>query len=123
MNGANLLTDTNILLYLLSGDRTISNLLNQKKVFISFITEIELLTFKELTHGERKIIKDLLSDCTIIGMHEAVKQKTIEIKRNSKLKIPDAIIAATSYYLKIPLVSADKQFQQLKELNLIYYQV
>lgn len=123
MNGANLLTDTNILLYLLSGDQTVNNLLDQKKIFISFITEIELLTFKKLTSNERKIIEKLISDCTIIGLNGDIKNKTIEIKTTTKLKIPDAIIAATSDYLSIPLVSADKQFKQLKQLNLIFYQV
>ncbi len=92
-------------------------------MFISFITEIELLTFKKLIASERKLIKDLISECTNISMNEDIKRKTIEIKMNSKLKIPDAIIAATSNHLNIPLVSADKQFKELKDLDLIYYQI
>jgi len=102
------LADTNILLYLLDGDETVRNLLNQKKVFISFITEIELLTFKKLIPAERKLIEDLLSDCTILNVNEEIKKKTIEIRTNYKLKIPNAIIAATAKDLKIPLLSADK---------------
>lgn len=123
MSGTNLLCDTNILLYLLGGDKTVSELLNLKKIFISFITEIELLTFKKLSLSEKKVIGELLSNCTIIGLNEEVKRKTIEIRINNKLKIPDSIIAATASYLKIPLVSADKQFKQLKDINLIFYQV
>lgn len=123
MSGTNLLCDTNILLYLLAGDKTVSELLNLKKIFISFITEIELLTFKKLSIGEKKVIGELLSNCTIIGLNEEVKRKTIEIRINNKLKIPDSIIAATAIYLKIPLVSADKQFKQLEDINLIFYQV
>lgn len=42
MNGNNLLVDTNIVIYLLSGDKTIADLLDKKKIYISFITEIEL---------------------------------------------------------------------------------
>jgi predicted nucleic acid-binding protein len=123
MSGTNLLCDTNILLYLLDGDKTVSELLNLKKVFISFISEIELLTFKKLSSGEKKIIEELLNNCTVIGLSEEVKRKTIEIRLSNKLKIPDSIIAATASYLKIPLVSADKQFKQLKDINLIFYQV
>ncbi|NWF50955.1 MAG: type II toxin-antitoxin system VapC family toxin [Ignavibacteriaceae bacterium] len=123
MSGTSLLCDTNILLYLLSGDKTVTELLNLKKIFISFITEIELLTFKKLSIGEKKVIGELFSNCNIIGLNEEVKRKTIEIRINNKLKIPDSIIAATVGYLKIPLVSADKQFKQLEDINLIFYQV
>jgi len=123
MNGTSLLCDTNILLYLLSGDKTVTELLNQKKIFISVITEIELLTFKKLATSEKKLIEALLSECTIIGLSEEIKKKTIEIRLFNKLKIPDAIIAATADYLKTPLVSADKQFKQLEDINLIFYQV
>ena len=69
------------------------------------------------------MIGELLSNCTIIGLNEEVKRKTIEIRINNKVKIPDSIIAATAIYLKIPLVSADKQFKQLEDINLIFYQV
>ncbi len=123
MSGTNLLCDTNILLYLLAGDGTIAELLNGKKIFISVISEIELLTFKKLSSSEKKLIIELLSDCTVIGLIEDIKKKTIEIRLKNKLKVPDAIIAATSQYLNIPLVSADKQFRKVKEIDLIYYQV
>ena len=123
MSGTNLLCDTNILLYLLAGDKTISDLINHKKIFISFITEIELLTFKKLSSDEKKVIVELLSECTIIGLSEEIKRETINLRLSSKLKIPDSIIASTAKYLKIPLVSADKQFKQLKGIDLIFYQV
>lgn len=47
MSGNNLLADTNIPLYLFAGDSTVSMLLDSKRIFISFITKIELLTFKK----------------------------------------------------------------------------
>lgn len=56
-------------------------------------------------------------------MSEEIKTKTIEIKINYNLKIPDAIIAATSSYLKILLISADAQFKRISGLDLIYYQL
>jgi predicted nucleic acid-binding protein len=123
MNGTNLFVDTNILLYLLNGDKVVSELLDSKKIFISFISEIELLSFRKLSTQENKIIRQLLSDCTLIDMNEEIKLKTIELKLNYNLKIPDAIIGATSSYLKIPLVTADKQFKSVKNIDLIFYQI
>jgi predicted nucleic acid-binding protein len=123
MSGTNLFVDTNILLYLLNGDKIVTELLNSKKIFVSFITEIELLSFKKLSTQEIKIIRQLLSDCTLIGMNDEIKTKTIELKLNYNLKIPDAIIGATSSYLKIPLVTADKKFKQVENINLIFYDI
>ena len=43
MNGDNILIDTNIALYLLNGDRVVAEILDGKNVYVSFITELELL--------------------------------------------------------------------------------
>ena len=43
MNGNSLFIDSNVILYLISGDATIAELLNGKHVLISFSTELELL--------------------------------------------------------------------------------
>lgn len=123
MNGNNFLCDTNILLYLLNGDQIVSDLIDKRKIFISFITEIELLSFKKLSQTEYKIIKELISDCTLIDLNREIKEKAIAFRQKYNLKIPNTIIAATSDYLKIPLISADKQFKKIKDINLIFYQI
>jgi len=46
MSGNKLVADTNIILYLLNGDHTVKEILQGKDVYISFITEIELYSFK-----------------------------------------------------------------------------
>ncbi len=43
MNGINIIADTNILIYLLKGDSRIAEHLEGKQLFISVITEMELL--------------------------------------------------------------------------------
>jgi predicted nucleic acid-binding protein len=47
MSGSNLLLDTNIFLYLLGGDETIAETLNGKNIYVSFITELELLGYPD----------------------------------------------------------------------------
>ncbi|MFK7833276.1 MAG: hypothetical protein AB8B52_08370 [Winogradskyella sp.] len=44
--------DTNILLYLLNGAETLAELLNEKQLFISVITELELLGFQGITQNQ-----------------------------------------------------------------------
>ncbi|MCB0642452.1 MAG: type II toxin-antitoxin system VapC family toxin, partial [Phaeodactylibacter sp.] len=102
MNGNSLLIDTNIALYLFSGDPTISNLLKGQDVYVSFITELELLGYQEIGEKELPMIEDFLSSCIIIDLNQSIKKKTIELKKAYKIKLPDAIIAASSLYMNIP---------------------
>ena len=123
MNGNKLFLDSNILLYFLYGDNDVVEIIFDKDVVISFITELELLSFPKLTSDQENNIKELLKNCQLINLNEEIKSLTIELKRKYKLKLPDAIIAATAYYLNLPLITADKQFKQVEELEIILYEV
>lgn len=122
MNGAKFLLDTNIVLYILSGDRTIANYLNEQNLFLSVISEIELLGFKNLTAKEEKHIKNFVAELRTIFLDEAIKNEAVALRKNYGLKLPDCIIAATSISLNLTLISADKQFKQIKHLPLEIYQ-
>lgn len=56
MNGSSIFLDTNIVLYLLAGDETIAELLHEKTLFISFVTELELLAYKDISAAELNIL-------------------------------------------------------------------
>ncbi len=45
----------------------------------------------------------------------------ISIRKFYMLKLPDSIIAATSQYFDIPLISADKGLKKVEEINLLFY--
>jgi len=55
MSGKEILVDTNIILYLLNGSDTLEEVLQGKDIYLSFITELELLTIKTL--AQKKKIK------------------------------------------------------------------
>lgn len=67
MSGTSLLIDTNIALYLLQGDETIAELLKEQDVYISFITELELLGYQEINEEDIPLIEGLLDNCIIVG--------------------------------------------------------
>jgi len=123
MNGNNILIDTNIALYLLDGDETIAEILDGKNVYVSIISELELLGYQEITDETFGIIKAFLKDCIIIELNQSIKDLTIELKRRYRIKLPDAIIAATSRYMNIPLISADKGFERITELQFVKYEI
>ncbi|MCK4923234.1 MAG: type II toxin-antitoxin system VapC family toxin [Bacteroidales bacterium] len=121
MNGNKLFLDTNIILYMLQGDETLTELLNNKQFYISFITQLELLSFPGLTKKDISIIERLLSECVIIDINSEIKATTTNLRREFKLKLPDCIIAATSLYLDLPLITADDDFKKVEDLNLLFY--
>jgi len=122
MNGNNLLLDTNVVLYLLGGEQTLIPLLENKKIYISFITQLETLGYKGLTTTEKEKINQFLSECIIIDINPVIKNYTIRLRQTYDLKLPDSIVMATSLYLNIPIISADKEFRKVEELDLIYYE-
>jgi predicted nucleic acid-binding protein len=122
MNGLSFLCDTNIILYLFAGDQTLADILNEKRIYLSFITELELLSYKDLTRTDIKKIQSLLAESTVMDINPEIKRLTLIVRRKYKLKLPDAIIAATSLFMKIPLITADVTFKKIEELELILYE-
>lgn len=122
MNGSKLFLDTNIILYLLNGDETLAELLNGKQLYISLITELELLAYKGIKAKEEKVIKEFVSQCKTIMINSEVKQETIRIRKKYNTKLPDSIIIATALYLDLPLITSDIEFKKVDELTLIHYE-
>src|ERR1700733_12902343 len=119
MSGKEILVDTNIALYLLNGSDDIENILQGKDVYMSFITELELIGYKGTTSTQEKQIRELLKDCSIISMNSLIKDKYVEIRKKSNLKLADAVIAATAIAFDMPIITADKQFKTVEGLKLI----
>jgi len=122
MSGNKLFLDTNILLYLLQGDVTLTEVLDGKQFYISFITELELLSYSGLTSTDLEVVLELIRECVVIDINAEIKQLAVRFRRQYKVKLPDTIIAATSLYMNIPLITADSDFKKLKELELVFYE-
>ena len=121
MIGNKLFVDTNILIYLLNGDKEITQILEGKQLVISIITELELLAMPNLSDSEQTVIEELIGECQIINISSGIKKGTVEFRKTRKLKLPDAIIAASAFYSKLPLLTADKAFDRIQELDVIIY--
>ncbi len=123
MSGNSLLIDTNIALYLLDGDTDLVEILDGQDVYISIISELELLGYQGISEAEKLKVKAFLNNCIIIELNQTIKDLTIELKQAHRIKLPDAIIAATSKYLNIPLISADRGFEKIDDLQFVRYEV
>jgi predicted nucleic acid-binding protein len=116
MNGHSVLVDTNILIYLFKNNERVFELLNGREIWVSFITEIELLSFEGHTPTEIQTIRKFLNQCKIIDVNRSIKEAAIDIRIKDKVRLPDAIIAATAQYLNMPLVTADKDFRKIDRI-------
>ncbi len=122
MSGNSVLLDTNIVLYLLNGDKVLSELLHQKKLYLSFINQLELLGFKGITSKQQIEIGKFIKDCIVIDINEEIKTEVIKLRRSYTLKLPDSIILATARFLNIPVITSDSDFRISDSSEVIIYE-
>ncbi len=101
----NVVLDTNAVLYFLGGH--LAQTLPQTEFYVSVITEMELLSYPLLKSDEEVEIHNFLSDVTIVDLNQAIKQSAITLRRQYRIKLPDAVIAATAQYLNAELFTND----------------
>jgi predicted nucleic acid-binding protein len=118
MNGDEMVADTNVFINLGLGKFNIDSILQDKIIFVSIISEIEILGFQKISDEDVSFFMQLLSTCHIVDLSQIIKMKAIDIKREYKIKTPDAIVAATAVVLDKPLLTFDKDFLKIKELDL-----
>ncbi|MBN2737019.1 MAG: type II toxin-antitoxin system VapC family toxin [Spirochaetales bacterium] len=118
MTGNKYILDTNIILYILGGKLDIESL-PDGNFYISIITEIELLSYPSLNKDEELTIKQFLKNIDIIDLNKIIKEKTIELRKKYKIKIPDSIICATALFEDAILISNDKELFKVSEVNFL----
>jgi predicted nucleic acid-binding protein len=107
--------DTNIALYHL-GNR-LGEPLPSGVYFISIITEMELLAYPSLSESETRRIYEFLGYLKIVNIDDSIKTLAIQLRKESKLKLPDAIIVATAISLEAVLLTNDTKLTKLSSLE------
>ena|SRR5699024_918258 len=118
MNGISFVADTNFLINVHEGLPETKPFLDGTAV-VSVISEIELLGWHKLTASDKRKLRYLLNDCIIIDIAPEIKNIAIKIRQQRAVKTPDAIIAATSMFLQLPLVTSDKGFKKINDIEII----
>lgn len=113
MSGERVVVDTAVLIDLAGGDKTAAVALQGRDVRVSIITCIEFLSWPKLTEAGLPLAMALLEQYATEDIGRAIRDDAAWIKRNHKLKLPDAIIAATARHLNAPLLTRDKGFNRI----------
>lgn len=109
--GIKYLWDTNTAIYYLQqqfpagAEKFMDELLKDDQPVISAISEIELLCWKTATEKDLEVLQNFINDAVVIELEPLIKLKTAEIRKAHKIKLPDAIIAATALVYDLTLLS------------------
>lgn len=124
--GVKYLWDTNTAIYYLQqqfppiAEKFIDNTLTEFIPAISAITEIELLCWKAATDRDLKVLYNFIDDSVVFELERDIKLKTADIRRNYKVKLPDAIIAATAIVNDLTLLTRNvNDFKKIDGIELI----
>ena len=119
------LLDTNFVINYFKGiyegnARTFTDSIINETTFVSVITRIELLGWQFLSHEDQLLINDFISDSIVFSLEEPIIQQTIALRKTHKLKLPDAIIAATAVTHNLQLLTHNtKDFENIDGLTII----
>jgi predicted nucleic acid-binding protein len=89
MNGNKVFLDTNIIIYILAGNEEYINKFLDKEIYVSIITELEVLSYKFKSKEDEKIAKSFFENVNIVDISYFVKDLVISIKQENKVKLPD----------------------------------
>ena len=113
MNGINFLLDTNFILGLLKATPEVLAIVEVRDLLASScaysaVTRMELLGYPNITPDEERLIADRLSKFTYLSISSEVENLAITLRRTRKLKLPDALIAATAIHHGLELLTLDE---------------
>lgn len=103
-----------------SGSQWLEKLVDRNLHRFSIINRIELLGYNS-SPDDMKAMANFVQASEVLLLTEDVVLKTIELRKQTKIKLPDAIIAATALVHQLTLVSRNagdfKNISGLKVVN------
>lgn len=116
MSGTEYLLDTNFILGMLKANPEVLDVINRERLMAgqcaySAITRMELLGFPGITGDEDSLIRRRLSMFTYLPVDVAVEDQAIALRRRRRVKLPDALIAATAITHGLRLLTLDVGLQ------------
>ena len=113
MSGNKYLLDTNFILGILKSDPLVLAQVSSRQLYIgecsySAITRMELLGFHNITREEESLIRQKLDRLTYSPITGTIENAAIDLRQTRKIKLPDAIIAATALCSGAELLTLDQ---------------
>jgi predicted nucleic acid-binding protein len=105
--------DTNVLIYLSKYILSPEKILIQKSA-ISVITKIEVLGYKFNNSDEHDLLLNICNELRVFPLSDEIADAAINLRKNYRIKLPDALIYATALVENLPLLTNNiKDFNSL----------
>lgn len=123
--GERYLVDTNTVIYYLDGNLPTKALDFLDVIFtiegnISVISQIELLSWTPPNPEDYITVEQFVNDADIHPLNKGIINQTIALRQTFKMKLPDAIIAATALVYDFTLISRNvDDFRKIPNLKLL----
>ena len=116
-----MLLDTNILIYLAQpGGEKLDAEFAKLSPATSLIARVEALGFQRITAEERGRLDKLFAWVEVLPVSDAVAEAAILLRQARRMKLGDALIAATALLYELPLVTRNEHdFKHITGLRLI----
>jgi tRNA(fMet)-specific endonuclease VapC len=123
MSGERYLLDTNAVVALLRGDQALQQRLqNAEWVGISILSQIEFLAFPNITQQDRQAFQRFSERVDVVGLDRAepaLIDRIVDLRQQYRVKLPDAIIAATAVERNATLITDDGQLREVAAVRSI----
>ncbi len=86
---------------------------------ISVISKIELLGFNTTAENQH-LLASFVHDISVLELTSSIADRCIEVRRQHRIKLPDAIIAATALVYRLKLVTRNvSDFKNIEGLHVL----
>jgi predicted nucleic acid-binding protein len=127
MNGKFYFLDTNAIIQLLKGNQNLIEMLQEAEfIACSVISKFEYLSFPNISENDIELFNTFANKIEIMDLpssNNELDQYILDIRKDKKLKLPDAIIVGCSMYKNCTLITADKKILEIDGLAVLSYPV
>ncbi|MCO5276089.1 MAG: PIN domain-containing protein [Flavobacteriales bacterium] len=116
MNDLPLVVDTSVLIHFMEGHPIAAERLIGREAHDSVATEIELLAMGRTKRNTLDVITRTLALCYVWDISPLIKEHCIWLRSEYRMKLADALVAATATSLNMQLLTADRDFMRLKDV-------
>ncbi|MDX2128895.1 MAG: type II toxin-antitoxin system VapC family toxin [Chloroherpetonaceae bacterium] len=119
------LWDTNIVIQFLAGSfpenaRLFLTSISNEEPSLSVVTQIVALSFNFFSINDELIMNSFIDGSKIIPLNDSIILRTIELRKSIRIKLPDAIIAATALVYDFVLITRNtSDFKNIEGINLL----
>ncbi len=92
---------------------------DEDSLSVSVITVLEFNSFSGLTEQDLQLFRSLMRSVRVFDLShtdEELIDAVVQIRREKRIKLPDALIAATAMRNRLTLLTADAQLHQLGDM-------